>query len=85
MLKVCNLSKFYELKKHWYLKKERHIIFDNINFSLNENDNLIILGKSGAGKSTLARILCFLEVQVRVRYGMKILTYTSLIKTNKDF
>ncbi|EAI0709035.1 peptide ABC transporter ATP-binding protein, partial [Campylobacter jejuni] len=23
MLKVCNLSKFYELKKHWYLKKER--------------------------------------------------------------
>ncbi|EAL4097536.1 peptide ABC transporter ATP-binding protein, partial [Campylobacter jejuni] len=27
MLKVCNLSKFYELKKHWYLKKERHIIF----------------------------------------------------------
>ncbi|EAI1630739.1 peptide ABC transporter ATP-binding protein, partial [Campylobacter jejuni] len=26
MLKVCNLSKFYELKKHWYLKKERHII-----------------------------------------------------------
>ncbi|EAJ1796617.1 peptide ABC transporter ATP-binding protein, partial [Campylobacter jejuni] len=25
MLKVCNLSKFYELKKHWYLKKERHI------------------------------------------------------------
>ncbi|EJX6054667.1 ATP-binding cassette domain-containing protein, partial [Campylobacter jejuni] len=52
---------FYELKKHWYLKKERHIIFDNINFSLNENDNLIILGKSGAGKSTLARILCFLE------------------------
>ncbi|MFK0459509.1 hypothetical protein ACISOH_07335, partial [Campylobacter jejuni] len=21
MLKVCNLSKFYELKKHWYLKK----------------------------------------------------------------
>ncbi|EOH3564209.1 ATP-binding cassette domain-containing protein, partial [Campylobacter jejuni] len=61
MLKVCNLSKFYELKKHWYLKKERHIIFDNINFSLNENDNLIILGKSGAGKSTLAKILCFLE------------------------
>ncbi len=61
MLKVCNLSKFYELKKHWYLKKERHIIFDNVNFSLNENDNLIILGKSGAGKSTLARILCFLE------------------------
>ncbi|ELJ8909028.1 ATP-binding cassette domain-containing protein, partial [Campylobacter jejuni] len=56
-----NLSKFYELKKHWYLKKERHIIFDNVNFSLNENDNLIILGKSGAGKSTLARILCFLE------------------------
>ncbi|HDZ4965037.1 TPA: ATP-binding cassette domain-containing protein, partial [Campylobacter jejuni] len=61
MLKVCNLSKSYELKKHWYLKKEKHIIFDNVNFSLKENKNLIILGKSGAGKSTLARILCFLE------------------------
>ncbi len=61
MLEVKNLSKFYELKKHWYLKKEKHLIFENVNFSLKENENLMILGQSGAGKSTLARILCFLE------------------------
>ncbi|MFK0381546.1 ATP-binding cassette domain-containing protein, partial [Campylobacter coli] len=61
MLEVKNLGKFYEFKKHWYLKKEKHLIFENINFSLKENENLMILGQSGAGKSTLARILCFLE------------------------
>lgn len=61
MLRVCKLTQCYELKKHWYLKKERRIIFDNVNFSLKENENLMILGKSGAGKSTLARVLCFLE------------------------
>ncbi|MCW1351557.1 peptide ABC transporter ATP-binding protein, partial [Campylobacter jejuni] len=27
MLKVCNLSKFYELKKHWYLKKRKTYYF----------------------------------------------------------
>ncbi|EAL8252823.1 ATP-binding cassette domain-containing protein, partial [Campylobacter coli] len=61
MLEVKNLGKLYELKKHWYLKKEKHLIFENVNFSLKENENLMILGQSGAGKSTLARILCFLE------------------------
>ncbi|MFQ6342176.1 ATP-binding cassette domain-containing protein [Campylobacter sp. VTCC 70190] len=61
MLRVCKLAQCYEFKKHWYLKKERRIIFDKVNFSLKENENLMILGKSGAGKSTLARVLCFLE------------------------
>lgn len=61
MLKIYNLSKFYEVKKHWYLKKEKHLVFENISFSLKYGENLMILGQSGAGKSTLARILCFLE------------------------
>ncbi|MBM0637308.1 ATP-binding cassette domain-containing protein [Campylobacter sp. VicNov18] len=61
MLEVCNLTKFYEVKKHWYMQKQRHLIFENINFSLQWSENLMILGKSGTGKSTLARILCFLE------------------------
>ncbi|EAI8732942.1 peptide ABC transporter ATP-binding protein, partial [Campylobacter coli] len=26
MLEVKNLGKFYEFKKHWYLKKEKHLI-----------------------------------------------------------
>ncbi|AXP09362.1 ATP-binding cassette domain-containing protein [Campylobacter hepaticus] len=61
MLRVSNLSKFYEIKKHRYLKSKKYFIFENINFSLKQNENLMIEGKSGAGKSTLARILCFLE------------------------
>lgn len=33
-------------------------ILTNINFHLNEGENLVILGSNGAGKSTLAKILC---------------------------
>lgn len=61
MLKVENLSKFYEFRKHFYLKKETICIFENINFSLNLNENLLITGQSGAGKSTLAKIIAMLE------------------------
>lgn len=61
MLKVLNLSKFYTLQKHFYLKKERHFIFENLNFELALGQNLLIKGESGSGKSTLARILCMLE------------------------
>ncbi|EBF5703158.1 peptide ABC transporter ATP-binding protein, partial [Campylobacter coli] len=25
MFEVKNLGKFYEFKKHWYLKKEKHL------------------------------------------------------------
>lgn len=32
-------------------------ILHNINFSLKQNENLIILGENGAGKSTLAKVL----------------------------
>lgn len=33
-------------------------ILTNINFHLNECENLVILGSNGAGKSTLAKLLC---------------------------
>ena len=33
-------------------------ILTNINFHLNEGENLVILGSNGAGKSTLAKVLC---------------------------
>lgn len=61
MLELRNVDKFYEFKKHWYLKKERLELFKNLNFILKKGQNLAIFGASGSGKSTLARILCFLE------------------------
>ena len=61
MLEVRNLGKFYELRKHWYLKKEKNLIFKDVNFSLNLKENLLICGESGVGKSTLGKILCFLQ------------------------
>lgn len=63
LLKVENLSKFYEIRKHFYLKKTKHFIFENLNFSLNLKQNLLISGQSGSGKSTIARCLAGLEAQ----------------------
>lgn len=57
MLKINNLSKYFFIKKHLYLKKEKIIIFENLNLHL-KNTNLLIQGKSGSGKSTLAKIIC---------------------------
>lgn len=62
MLEVKNLSKSFIVKKHWYLKEQSILIFQNLNFSLNLGQNLAIFGESGSGKSTLARILCSLEL-----------------------
>lgn len=61
MLEVKNLAKSYTMKRHWYVKKEECLIFENVNFSLKLGENLLICGESGRGKSTLARILCGLE------------------------
>ncbi|MEB2805187.1 ATP-binding cassette domain-containing protein [Campylobacter upsaliensis] len=61
MFEVRHLAKNYPLKRHWYLKEEQRSIFENVNFSLNLGENLLISGESGAGKSTLARVLCGLE------------------------
>ncbi|MEB2817300.1 ATP-binding cassette domain-containing protein [Campylobacter upsaliensis] len=61
MFEVRYLAKNYPLKRHWYLKEEQRSIFENVNFSLNLGENLLISGESGAGKSTLARVLCGLE------------------------
>lgn len=44
-------------KKGWF-KKETREILSNIDFDLQENQNLGILGNSGSGKTTLAKILC---------------------------
>ncbi|XOB60828.1 ATP-binding cassette domain-containing protein [Campylobacterota bacterium DY0563] len=35
-------------------------ILENVSFTLNENEDLIILGENGAGKSTLSKVLSYL-------------------------
>ena len=43
------------------LKKEyaKRLIFDNLNFTVSENDLVLVKGKSGCGKSSLLNILSF--------------------------
>jgi ATP-binding cassette subfamily F protein 3 len=36
-------------------------IFENINFTIEKDDKIALIGKNGAGKSTLSRIICGLE------------------------
>jgi len=40
------------------VKEFSNAILSNINFNLQNDENLIILGSNGAGKSTLAKVLC---------------------------
>ncbi len=47
--------------KHLVKKFNNHIILDDINFSVNKGDVIVILGASGCGKSTLLRCLNGLE------------------------
>ena len=39
------------------LKNYSNYILKDISFSLEKDENLLILGKNGAGKSTLAKVL----------------------------
>ncbi len=61
LLELKNLSKSYEFRKHFYMKKERLKLFENINLSLDLGENLLISAESGSGKTILAKILCMLE------------------------
>lgn len=51
IITLNNLTKQYEST----------IILDNINFTLNKNEKVAIVGRNGAGKSTLAKIIYGLE------------------------
>lgn len=61
MLEVKNVDKFYDFKEHINKKTEKIQILYDINFSLEDGDNLAILGVSGSGKSTLANLLSAVE------------------------
>lgn len=61
LLKVHKLAKFYEFKRHLYLKSEQKAVFENVSFELNLGENLLLCGQSGCGKSTLGKIIAMLE------------------------
>lgn len=51
MIELKNIS------KHFYFHKEKQDVLKNINFKINEQDYITIIGKSGSGKSTLLNII----------------------------
>ena len=53
MIKAINLHKVFEGKEK---------ALDGVNFTLNDNEVVCIVGPSGSGKSTLCRALCGLEI-----------------------
>ncbi|MCR8699318.1 ATP-binding cassette domain-containing protein [Campylobacter ureolyticus] len=61
MLEVKNVDKFYDFKEHINKKTEKIQVLYDVNFNLENGDNLAILGVSGSGKSTLANLLSAVE------------------------
>ncbi|MBF0230489.1 MAG: ABC transporter ATP-binding protein [Desulfamplus sp.] len=53
---VCNVSKIFPR-----FDGEENIVLDNISFSANSGDFVVILGESGGGKTTLLNLLAGLE------------------------
>ncbi|MDF2699400.1 MAG: transporter ATP-binding protein, partial [Haloplasmataceae bacterium] len=51
LITISNLTKYFDTT----------LILDQINFTLNSNEKIAIVGRNGAGKSTLAKIICGLE------------------------
>ena len=60
-IRLKNVSKSLSFKEHFNAKAEILHLLDEINFELDDGENLAILGQSGSGKSTLAKLISFSE------------------------
>ena len=60
-IKLENVSRSLNFKKHFNAKSETLHLLNGINFELDDGENLAILGQSGSGKSTLAKLISFSE------------------------
>ncbi|SJZ60530.1 ABC-2 type transport system ATP-binding protein [Pilibacter termitis] len=66
-----NLSKTYG----------KHVIFENLNFSIRQGEIFVVLGKNGAGKSTLIKILLGM-----IKASSGAISYRGeKVKTNENF
>ncbi|MFH1018206.1 MAG: nitrate/sulfonate/bicarbonate ABC transporter ATP-binding protein [Pseudomonadota bacterium] len=52
VLSLANVSKTFRLES-----KTKHVVLKDVNFGVNENDMVALLGPSGSGKSTCLRII----------------------------
>lgn len=57
ILRVENLTKYFEIKSGFLTKKNYVHAVENVSFTLNQSETLGIVGESGSGKSTLARVI----------------------------
>ena len=60
-IRLKNVSKSLSFKEHFNAKAEVLHLLEEINFELDDGENLAILGQSGSGKSTLAKLISFSE------------------------
>ena len=51
------MIRFENLNKSFWLRGERKVVIDNLNFALPTGKSLALLGRNGAGKSTLLQII----------------------------
>tara|TARA_B100000900_G_scaffold380815_1_gene366797 strand:+ start:641 stop:1309 length:669 start_codon:yes stop_codon:yes gene_type:complete len=75
LLKAKNLSRFFQ---------EGDVLIkavNNINFSIEENEKIVIYGRSGSGKSTLLNLLSGLDTYTKGEISFKNISYNN--KQNK--
>ena len=56
-LEVSNLNAWYMIKKSPFSPKEKKVVLHDLNFFIEENEILGLVGESGCGKSTLCKVI----------------------------
>src|SRR6056297_3561582 len=58
ILKGTKLKKYFPIRKGVFLQTAGHVkALERVDFELNENETLGIVGESGCGKTTLGRVI----------------------------